>query len=99
MASKPIDLHPAAAEEYEGAVDWYLQRSQLAAQKFAEELTQAFEIIAQSPHRWPKHLGDTRKFILLHFPFVIVYRELTSAIQIIAVAHGHRRPNYWKDRV
>jgi hypothetical protein len=33
------------------------------------------------------------------FPFAVVYRELPSVIQVLAVAHGHRRPGYWKTRI
>jgi hypothetical protein len=36
---------------------------------------------------------------LRRFPFAIVYREKQDAIQILAIAHGHRRPKYWKRRL
>jgi len=33
------------------------------------------------------------------FPFAIIYRDTPEAIQVIAIAHGHRRPGYWKKRI
>jgi plasmid stabilization system protein ParE len=99
MASKKIEFHEDAATEYEAAFDWYFQRSRLAAQKFADELNQAVQSIAQSPQRWPSYMLSTRRFFLRHFPFAVIYRELPSAVQILAVAHGRRRPGYWKKRL
>jgi plasmid stabilization system protein ParE len=98
MASKKIEFHEDAVTEYEAALDWYIARSHLAAQKFSAELSQAIESVVKAPQRWPRHLFGTRRFFLRHFPFAVIYRELPSIIQILAVAHGRRRPGYWKKR-
>jgi plasmid stabilization system protein ParE len=99
MANKPTEFLEAAASEYDAAVDWYFERSPVAAEKFATEVSRAIENIERDPQRWPAHLMGTRRFFLRHFPFTVIYRELLSIIQIIAVAHGHRRPGYWKSRL
>ncbi len=99
MASKEVEFHVEASAEYEAAFDWYFARSELAASKFAEELGRAIGAIAQAPQRWPDTFGGARKFLLQRFPFAVVYRELPSIIQILAIAHGRRRPDYWKKRL
>ena len=99
MANKQLEFIGAAAAEYQAALDWYFERSPVAAQKFADEVTRAIDNVAESPHRWPAHLLGTRRFFLRHFPFTLVYRELPSVIQILAVAHGRRRPGYLKNRL
>jgi toxin ParE1/3/4 len=99
MASKRLEFLEHAAREYEAAIDWYFERSPVAAQKFAAEVNRALDNIEQSPQRWPTHLLGTRRFFLRHFPFTVIYREQPSYIQVIAVAHGHRRPGYWKSRL
>ncbi|WP_417738002.1 type II toxin-antitoxin system RelE/ParE family toxin [Rosistilla oblonga] len=33
------------------------------------------------------------------FPYVIVYRVATDRIEILAVAHGRRKPGFWKERL
>jgi plasmid stabilization system protein ParE len=53
-------------------------------------------MIAEAPQRWPAGPHGTRKFLLHRFPFAVIYRELPSAIQVLAVAHGRWRPGYWK---
>ena len=87
MASKKVEFHEEASLEYEVAFEWYFVRSEQAASRFAE-----------APQRWPGGIAGTRKLLLRRFPFAIFYRELPSLIQVLAVAHGHRRPGYWKER-
>jgi hypothetical protein len=36
---------------------------------------------------------------LRRFPFTIIFREADAGVEIIAIAHGHRRPGYWRDRL
>jgi toxin ParE1/3/4 len=98
MANKEVEFHEAASEEFEAVFDWYLERSAGAAARFASELGRAISSIAEAPQRWPVGIHGTRKFLLRRFPFAVVYRELPSIIQVLAIAHGHRRPGYWKDR-
>ncbi len=61
-------------------------------------MSRAVASIAEAPQRWPAGIHGTRKFLLGRFPFAVIYRELPSIIQVLAVAHGHRRPGYWKGR-
>jgi plasmid stabilization system protein ParE len=99
MAAKPLEIHPSALAELKSALSWYLERNQIAADRFAIELNRAMELIVASPRRWPEGERGSRKFVLRRFPFAIFYREKDATIQVIAVAHGHRRPGYWKDRL
>jgi plasmid stabilization system protein ParE len=99
MAVKPLDLHPAALAELKSAVAWYLEMNETAALNFVEEVDRAIDLVIASPVRWPRSEHGTRKFVLQRFPFAIVYREKETIVQVLAVAHGHRRPGYWKDRL
>lgn len=99
MANKKVEFHEAASLELDAAFDWYLERTETAAAKFLSDLGSAFARIAEDPHRWPAGDHGTRKFVLRGCPFAVVYRELPSSIQVLAVAHGHRRPGYWRNRL
>ena len=99
MTSKSVEFHEEASLEYEAAFEWYFERSEPVASRFAGELNCAIGLIAEAPHRWPAGVRGTRRLLLQRFPFAVVYRELPSTIQILAVAHGRRRPGYWKQRV
>jgi plasmid stabilization system protein ParE len=94
-----IELHPRAIAEAREARRWYEERSPAAAGAFMAELDRAMEQIRQAPDRWPLYLHGTRRYLLKRFPYVIVYREVTESLQIVAVAHGRRRPGYWQRRL
>jgi plasmid stabilization system protein ParE len=96
--ARPVEVHPEAILEAQGAYRWYRARNDVAAEAFLAELDRAIELISESPMRWPSHLHGTRHFLLRRFPFGVVYREVGETLQIVAVAHGRRRPGYWKDR-
>jgi hypothetical protein len=99
MSPRPaFTIHPAAVEEAEQAVRWYRERSIRASQDFREEIDRAIVTILEAPHRWPAGPHGTRRFLLNRFPFALVYRSLPSVLQVVAVAHTHRRPGYWKAR-
>jgi len=99
MSRYTLWIHPEASEEAEHAGEWYRERSLRAAAHFREEVARALQVISQSPGRGPSYLLGTRRFLLWHFPYALVYRELSEVIQVLAVAHGRRRPGYWKARL
>jgi plasmid stabilization system protein ParE len=99
MASKPLRFHPEAEEDYLTALSWYRERSLLAASNFEAVFSEAIHNISNAPLRWPLYIADFRKYTLRQFPFSVLYKDLPSQIVIYAVAHGHRRPGYWKHRV
>ena len=99
MACKRIEIHPAALAELRSAVEWYLERSEPAAQEFVAEVDRAIALVIESPKRWPVSEHNTRRFVLQRFPFAITYSETDSGVQVLAFAHGHRRPGYWKERL
>ena len=95
---KGIEFHPSAVREAAAAYVWYADRSQRAAGWFLEELDHAINEVSAAPQRYPTHLAGTRRFLFRRFPYLLVYRDLDDRIEVIAVAHGKRRPAYWDRR-
>lgn len=98
MPAEPIWLHPEAIREARAARKWYEARNADVADVFMVELDMAIERIEQGPRKWPPYLGGTRRYLLHRFPFSIVFRETPNRVEIVAVAHGRRRPGYWLGR-
>jgi toxin ParE1/3/4 len=88
MGSKAVEFHEAASLEFEAAFAWYFERSERAALRFARKVERAVTLISEAPERFPAGVRGTRRFLLKRFPFALVYRNLPSAIQVVAVAHG-----------
>ena len=98
MTPTEIDLHPAAVTEARKAYRWYLRRNVQAAARFQSALEATLKQIVESPDRWPGYLYGTRYRLLRRFPFIVVYRQVVDRLQVLAVAHGRRKPGYWKKR-
>ena len=92
-------FHPDAVAEFDAATDWYREKSELAAETFVSEVDQAIARIIQRPLAWATYLYGTRRALLRHFPYAVVYLLNGDQIEIVAVAHGRRRPGYWKTRL
>lgn len=99
MTPTKFSFHPAAIDEAEASARWYRERSSVAAARFVAELNQAIDRILEAPERWPHGARGTRKVKLPCFPFLVIYRVSEGAVLILAVAHGRRRPDYWKKRL
>jgi toxin ParE1/3/4 len=99
MAKLPIDYHPEARGEADAAFEWYLARNVGAAARFQLQLETAQSNIQNSPNTWASYLYGTRRYTLHRYPFVVVYRKRQGRIEIVAVAHGRRKPGYWVHRL
>jgi len=53
--------------------------------------------IEREPDRFPTFHFGTRRATLRRFPYLVVFREVATRVEIIAVAHGRRRPSYWQE--
>ena len=65
---------------------------------FTDQLDAAMEAILERPDAWPTFDHGTRRYLQRRYPFSVVYRIEQHRILIVPVAHGHRRPGYWKTR-
>ncbi|MDZ7625850.1 MAG: hypothetical protein U5J96_15570 [Ignavibacteriaceae bacterium] len=55
-------------------------------------------IIKNNSVGYSEYTKHTRKAVVNVFPYNIVYTIHNDYIQVIAIAHQHRKPNYWLDR-
>lgn len=98
MANNAVRFHPQAESEYLQALNWYRVRSATAAANFEEAISRAIATVESFPDRWPVYFQYFRKYTLHSFPFSIIYRQFASEIVVFAIAHGSRKPGYWKSR-
>lgn len=96
--TREVILHIEAEVEVLQALEWYAERSAIAARAFVQELTHVIRLAVRSPETWPKSFGNTRHIVFPRFPFDLVFRLKGQIIEIVAVAHQRRRPWYWTSR-
>jgi plasmid stabilization system protein ParE len=93
-----VDYHPAARRDFDESFDWYLERSPRSAVRFTEAIDNAIAIIAANPERF-RNIDPVHRECPLHrFPFRIIYRVIANRVYVVAIAHGKRKPGYWKGR-
>jgi hypothetical protein len=84
--------------ELEDAIAFYeLEHSGLGI-KFKEEVQKNIERIKKFPLAVSIERGEIRKSLLHKFPYKILYSIESDHIFIIALAHQHRKPDYWVER-
>ena len=93
-----IEFHHEAIDETREVRSWYRDRSLKAEKAFLAELRRAILHIRESPRTWPRFEPGARRFLLHKFPYSVVYRIQGETVQILALAHGKRRPAYWARR-
>jgi plasmid stabilization system protein ParE len=93
-------FHPAAEAEYLEAIAYYESKRPGLGATYLTEFEGVIETICEAPHRNPveKH-PDVRRMRMKRFPFAILYRENAGSVQVLAVAHHRRRPQYWLGRL
>lgn len=101
--SKRVLVIEEAEAELVAAVGWYdAQQPGLGAElrdsidtalrKLVECLVAAAPVAGVSPA-----IGAKRVFVE-RFPYAVVFVERDSDILVLAFAHHHRRPGYWRGR-
>jgi len=96
---KPVKFHPQAECELAESVDFYNDRISGLGDDFFVTVKLAGRQIQADPLRRPLRRDGTRRVKLPRFPYAVVYRDQPELIEILAVAHGARRPGYWRDRL
>lgn len=93
-----VRLHPGAENELRAAYIWYLERSEIVAAAFQLEVDHAVQAVSEGSNRWPKVTASERRYVFPRFPFSLIYRIRPQFVEIIAVAHQKRKPDYWAAR-
>lgn len=63
--------------------------------RFKEEIKSSIFRIKEHPEAWSIERSEVRKALLHRFPYKILYAIEKDKIIILAIAHQHRKPNYW----
>ena len=91
-------LEPAQLELDE-AVNYYNYEEAGLGEVFLSEILKTFDRIGKFPDAWQPLSRQTRRCQTRRFPFGVIYKIEEENILIVAIAHLHRNPEYWKDRL
>jgi toxin ParE2 len=85
--------------ELDEAIHWYESQAPGLGDTFLIEVLSAVDRISIFPDAWHPLDVDVRRCRLSRFPYGLIYAVDEGDILVLAVAHLHRRPDYWRDRL
>lgn len=91
-------LEPEQAE-LDDAIAYYNHERTGLGDEFLVEVLRAIERTVEFPRAWHPFSRRTRRCLVKRFPYGVVYQFNAEEILVIAIAHLHRKPGYWKDRL
>ncbi|MCL4456872.1 MAG: type II toxin-antitoxin system RelE/ParE family toxin [Nitrospirae bacterium] len=81
-----------AIKDLKDAGDFIALDNPAAAERMAERVREAVEYLSEYPNMGkPGRVQGTRELIISSTPFIIVYRILSPAIEILRVLHHARK--------
>lgn len=88
-----------AKEELNDGIEYYEIEIKNLGERFKEEVQRSINIIKKIPKIGTPENENIRRYILHKFPYKILYSIEKDHIYIIALAHMHREPRYWINRI
>ena len=93
-----VRFHPEAEAELMSAAAWYEAQEDGLGRRFLVSTQDALNRVQLKPSLYPTVDGGVRRCLIKVFPYGVVFRVLPDVIQVIAIMHLSRDPNYWRDR-
>lgn len=91
-------LEPAQAE-LEEAIAWYAEQAIGLGDAFLIETLKTFQLIERFPKAWHPLTPHIRRCRLRRFPYSVIYTQDDDGVLVLAIAHQHRKPSYWRNRL
>ena len=92
-------LGDAAKVELVNAIEWYELQNEGLGRRFAQAIDITVKRLVLYPEISPTLVKDVRRAMVKGFPYGIIYSIKDEYIEIVSVAHSHRKPMYWEKRI
>lgn len=99
--SKAVVVHEAARLEYLEATAWYEARGPGLGADLVEALDEAMaRVLPIAQHAATVKRGvQIVRVPVRRFPYRLIVADLPDVALVVAIAHKHRRPDYWAGRL
>jgi len=94
------EFHPDTETEHLDSLAFYESKKPGLGASYLADFERALIHVCESPQRYPtERIFNIRTIPLEQFPYTVHYREVSGKVQVLAVAHHRRRPQYWLGRI
>ena len=97
--SHPHIIRPEAEADMSEGFQWYEDRRDGLGFEFLGEFKTVLERIIDNPLRQPEIYRSARRSLVRRFPYAVIYIFESDKVEVIAVAHVKRNPDFWRRRV
>ncbi len=87
-----------AGQEFAASASYYEGKEAGLGLRFRNEVKIAIDFISKHPDTPRLRPRGYRRFNLRTFPHYVAYVTRDETIWVVAIAHGHRRPDFWMGR-
>ncbi|BFM14639.1 hypothetical protein R50073_08220 [Maricurvus nonylphenolicus] len=86
--------------ELDEAIQYYEQEQPGLGMRFKTEVQRSLFRIIEFPTAYQALSNNSRRCLIAKFPYSVIYQYQKSKnrILVVAVAHLHRKPDYWISR-
>ena len=94
-----VKFATVAEGELDDAILYYEATVEGLGTRFRNEVERAAIQLGRMPMLWPEVWPTIRRCLLSRFPYALIYAIEADYVLVLAVAHQHRKPGYWQDRI
>lgn len=94
-----VRLLETAQAELDEAIAWYMEQAPGLGDAFLIETLKTIQLIEKYPKAWHPLTPQIRRCRLRRFPYSVVYTQDGADLLVLAIAHQHRKPDYWRQRL
>ena len=95
---KPVKFLAQAAAEMNAAAAYYEREQADLGKRYLAAVQEVIRKIQINPALYPVVAPGVRRCLAKTFPFGVLYRDQPNLIEVVAVMHLRRDPNYWQNR-
>ncbi len=95
---RSVAFHPEAEAEFIAAARYYESEAENLGLDFISAVEHTYQRLTTFPESGHSFGSKLRRVLVPGFPYGLLYRAEPDRIFIVAIAHVHRRPGYWRHR-
>lgn len=90
-------VYPEARDAFVAAAQYYDHAVPGLGDRFLVAVRRAIELAVAHPDVGSVRAGKARRLLVHGFPYDVVLQVEQGELQVLAVAHQHRKPGYWRE--
>jgi len=96
---RTLRIDPLAEDDIQQAYVWYEAQRKGLGDEFLLAIDECFQGIVRNPEAFHTIHRDARRALLRRFPYCVYFVMNEAEIIVLAVLHGRRDPQVWRQRI